>query len=333
MDYRELRNRYCHYLQESYVNYTCTHLSECSPLSHDLFNRFLNNYQTDEKSLYEHLYLNAPDLPVGGYIIFDDTVLDKSYSFKIEMVRRQYSGNVGGVVRGIGVVIMLYYHPSTDKVYLLGYRLFDPQLDDKSKVDHVYDLLREAEHHCVGYVGVLMDSWYAVARLFQYIHHVGKYFYCPIKSNRLVKEAHHSTYFSVGELHWSATDKQVGKSVKVKGLDLDVRLYEVHVSTNKTHHVLTNDLRPHATEKIAYTDAMRWHIEEFNRENKQLTGIDKCQCRKAIAQRTHIFCAMLVWHKLKQTAYQIFQTIYQVKYQPLKEFITQQLKKDTPKFA
>jgi aldehyde:ferredoxin oxidoreductase len=34
-----------------------------------------------------------------------------------------------------------------------------------------------------------------------------------------------------------------------------------------------------------------------------LTGIAKCQCRKAAAQRTHIFCAMLVWHKLKQIAY------------------------------
>lgn len=45
----------------------------------------------------------------GGYLIFDDTVLDKSYSHKIGMVRKQYSGNVGGVALGIGVVVMLYY--------------------------------------------------------------------------------------------------------------------------------------------------------------------------------------------------------------------------------
>ena len=39
-----------------------------------------------------------------GYLLFDDTVIDKNYSTKIEMVRRQYSGNAGRVIKGIGVV-------------------------------------------------------------------------------------------------------------------------------------------------------------------------------------------------------------------------------------
>jgi hypothetical protein len=30
MSYREIRNFYCHYLLESHVNFTCTHLSDCS---------------------------------------------------------------------------------------------------------------------------------------------------------------------------------------------------------------------------------------------------------------------------------------------------------------
>ena len=42
---------------------------------------------------------------------------------------------------------------------------------------------------------------------------------------------------------------------------------------------------------------------------------------------------MLVWHKLKQTAYQTWETIYQVKFQPLKMFIVERLKMETPKFA
>jgi hypothetical protein len=88
MSYREIRNFYCHYLLQSHVNYTCTHLSECSDLSHAKINRFLNNYCTDEMSLYEKLYLDLPLLSSGGYLIFDDTVLDKGYSRKIEMVRK-----------------------------------------------------------------------------------------------------------------------------------------------------------------------------------------------------------------------------------------------------
>jgi Transposase DDE domain len=333
MGYREIRNFYCHYLLESHVNFTCTHLSDCSDISHDKINRFLNSYCTEESSLYEKLYLDSPPLSAGGYLIFDDTVLDKSYSHKIEMVRRQYSGNVGGVVVGIGVVVMLYYVPSEDKFYLLGYRVFDPALDGKSKVDHVGDLLSEADKHCVPYRGVLMDSWYGVAKLFQRIHHAGKYFYCPLKTNRLVKEPHHPTYFSVGELKWNATEQQQGKSLKVKGLGLEVRLYQVPVSTNRTDYILTNDLRESSAQTIGYNNRMRWHIEEFNRELKQLTGLEKCQCRKAPAQRSHIFCAMLVWHTLKQRAYQAYQTIYHIKRLPLRNFLTQQLKMDTPSFA
>ncbi len=36
-----------------------------------------------------------------GYLIFDDTVINKKYSEKIELVWRQYSGNEHQVVRGI----------------------------------------------------------------------------------------------------------------------------------------------------------------------------------------------------------------------------------------
>ena len=39
-----------------------------------------------------------------GYLVFDDTVIDKDFSQRIELVRRQYSGNAPGLIKGIGVV-------------------------------------------------------------------------------------------------------------------------------------------------------------------------------------------------------------------------------------
>jgi hypothetical protein len=42
-----------------------------------------------------------------GFIIFDDTVLDKNYAFAIERVRSQYSDNARAV-KGIGVVTCVY---------------------------------------------------------------------------------------------------------------------------------------------------------------------------------------------------------------------------------
>ena len=35
-----------------------------------------------------------------GFVVFDDTVIDKNFSHKIELVRRQYSGNAHGVIKG-----------------------------------------------------------------------------------------------------------------------------------------------------------------------------------------------------------------------------------------
>ena len=35
---------------------------------------------------------------------------------------------------------------------------------------------------------VLMDSWYATQRLMALIDNLGKFYYCPLKSNRLVDD-------------------------------------------------------------------------------------------------------------------------------------------------
>jgi IS4 transposase len=66
--------------------------------------------------------------------------------------------------------------------------------------------------------------------------------------------------------------------------------------------------------------AVRWKIEEFHREAKQLTGIEKCQCRKNRIQRIHIACAMLVRVKLTK------KTIYQVKHGLLDNYLIEQIK-------
>ncbi len=75
---------------------------------------------------------------------------------------------------------------------------------------------------------------------------------------------------------------------------------------------------------------MRWKVEEFHREAKQLTGIERCQCRSGRIQRNHIIgCAMLVWSRLKHLAYQSGRTIYQIKHGLLDDYLIQQLKNPT----
>ena len=71
---------------------------------------------------------------------------------------------------------------------------------------------------------------------------------------------------------------------------------------------------------------MRWKIEQFHREIKQLTGIEQHQCRKARIQRNHIARAMLVWIRLPDIACQTQQTVYRVKHGLLENYLCHQLK-------
>lgn len=59
-----------------------------------------------------------------------------------------------------------------------------------------------------------------------------------------------------------------------------MKLFRVTVSTDKTEFVATNDLTQDSTDIVQEVCDIRWKIEEFHREIKQLTGIESCQCRK-----------------------------------------------------
>ncbi len=60
-----------------------------------------------------------------------------------------------------------------------------------------------------------------------------------------------------------------------------MKLFRVVVSTDKTEFVATNDVAQDSTDAVQEVCGIRWKIEEFHRELKQLTGVESCQCRKA----------------------------------------------------
>lgn len=267
----------------------------------------------------------------NGYIIFDDSVLDKRYSEEIEIVRRQYSGNEHGVLKGIGVVSCVYVNPTIQRFWVIDYRIFNPDVDGKTKIDHVKDMLQNLVYHkLLPFDTVLMDTWYAVHSLMLYIDSLEKIYYCPLKNNRLVDDTFaKEKYKRIELLEWSPEELECGKIIKIKGFPAQkkVKLFRVPVSTNRTDYIVTNDLSQSSTDVVQEVCKIRWKIEEFHREIKQLTGIESCQCRKARLQRNHIACAMLVWIRLKNLAYTTGQTVYQIKHNLLSNYLIQQLKR------
>ena len=90
-------------------------------------------------------------------------------ALNIALARRQYSGNAKGVINGIGVVTCVYVNPDLDRFWVIDYRVYDPQTDGKSKLDHVKEMLSHSVYHKhLLFSTVLMDSWYAAKDLMLY---------------------------------------------------------------------------------------------------------------------------------------------------------------------
>jgi hypothetical protein len=105
------------------------------------------------------------------------------------------------------------------------------------------------------------------------------------------------------------------------------------VSTDRTDYVVTNDMTQHSTDDTQRVCAIRWKIEQLHGEVKQVTGLERCQCRVARIQRNHIACALLVWCRFKELAYKTGGTVYQIKFDQLSDYLIQQLKSPSVKMA
>jgi len=305
---------YCQFLLTSPLNYTQTYLADhVQGLSHDRINRALQKIDVSRQDLWNSIQETLV-LDPNGYLLFDDTVLDKNRSEKIEGVKRQYSGNAHGVIKGIGVVTCVYVNPKTNQFWGVDYRIYNPDEDQKSKLDHVSEMLQTAQSR-LSFKTVLIDSWYATQDLMKQVDEMNKIYYTVVKKNRLVDETQGvQAYQKIEDLTWSEEELRQGKRVKLHHFPAQhkVQLFRITALPNKIEFVVTNDLTQNSGEDTRKTCGIRWKIEEFHRELKQLTGIESCQCRKAILQKNHIGCAMLVWARLKNLAYQTKQTIYSV---------------------
>ena len=124
------RQLYCSFLEVTSNRYSALSLSEVAPgsmsLSHDSISRWLRDAKVQPKDLWEIAAKEIANRP--GVLVFDDVVINKSRSQKMELVNRQYSGAEHGVARGIGVVNALW-QTNKDEYTPVDYRIWNPPED------------------------------------------------------------------------------------------------------------------------------------------------------------------------------------------------------------
>lgn len=330
MDYRQHRLDYCQFLIVSQINYTQTYLADHSEsYSHDSMNRFLRLDTLTPKTLWENV---RDDVVVSeqGYVLFDDVVLDKRYSKEARLVRRQWSGNEKRVIYGIGVVTCVYVNPETEQFWVIDFRVYDPKGDDQSKIEHMLEMLDTTlGNKKLPFKTVLMDSWYASMQVIKRIEALEKLYFCPLKTNRHVDDSEgEKEHRRVDRLCWTEQEQKAGKTIHLKKMPKGhrMKLFRLMLSTERTEYVITNDMAQDDADVVKVQCGIRWKIEQFYREAKQITGLEGCQCRMARALRNHIACAFLVWAYLIRRATQLNTTVYQLKFSLLDDYMSQQLK-------
>jgi hypothetical protein len=325
------KQQYVEYLICTVGNFTGTHLAEhLDQVSHDTVTDYLQTERLTARMLWELVYKLIENNP-GDFLIVDDSVQDKRYSRFIELVKLQYSGAEHGLVRGIGIVNLVHSAGAGKDFYPIDYRIYAPDQDGKTKNDHFVEMIRNAvSDKRIQAKRILFDTWYASANNLKLVERLGLVFFTTLKSNRMVSLSKESGYIHLDEIEW--TDEQLanGLMIKLKEVPFKVRLFKVVATNGDIDWVITNSPDETLTTQVAQNVSdVRWQIEELHRGLKQLTGTEKCQCRKDRSQRNHIACCYHAWLSLKVKAKELGKTLYQTKYDLFSDYLRTELRQPT----
>ena len=322
---------YAQHLITSQVNYTCGYLGDkIAGLSGDKVERYIKGTKFTTKMLWKQATIDLVPSE-QGCVIFDDTVISHKDSTKMELVYKQWSGVEHKVVSGIGIVVCLYYNPDLDMNWVIDYRVYDPKNNGQTKIDLASEMYQNIINcKSVGdeplpFKYVLFDAAYALKEFLATIEKSNHFFLTNMKSNRLATEIGvvPAKQVQLVDLDWDKEGSlENGKTVRLKDFPAHrlVKVFSIAVMTDRIDFIVTNDLSIDTSIAAYEVSRIRWNIECFNRELKQVTGIKKCHCRKLRSQKNHIHLAMTVWLYMKRKAKELKTTIYQLKQCQLDEY-------------
>jgi len=304
------------FLEVTSSRYSALSLSEVAPeemaLSHDSISRWLTSSKVQPKDLWEVAVKEIAGR--SGVLVFDDVVINKSRSSKMELVNWQYSGVEKGVVKGIGVLNALW-QTSKDEYTPIDYRIWNPPDDGKTKNDHFRDMLSSAKSRGLAPEMIIADSWYSSLDNLKSIRSHGWDWVMGLKSNRLVGKPH---------IPLSALDiPSEGLKVHLKGYGW-IKVFRFEGKNGRTDYIGTSRLDLTA-EQIKSFFERRWSIEVMHRELKQTCGFGRCQANIGRAGRNHIGLSLLALVRKHRRRQLDKSTPYQQDWQVIKPAIQRAL--------
>jgi hypothetical protein len=240
-----------------------TNITTCSAMadaldsaSHDRLTRLLQGTWSGHTLL--NLALRALFTIVGGYLILDDTVVEKPYARFLGEAAWVWSSKQKKVVFGVSMVLLVW---TDGQVRLpLAFRLW--RKAGPSKYDLALALLSYARNRlkCKPQF-VLFDAWYPSKKLLKRIRDYGWYFICQVKKNRRFEGKPLVRYLQ--QPYWQATGRLSG----------DLKVFVVRY---RRKYYVTNRLSLSAKE-VRTLYRKRQEVEEVIRVLKSQLSLEGCQ--------------------------------------------------------
>jgi len=319
-----LLDLYTDYLLSSFGQTTATGLSKAldGAVSHDKITRLLSENEFNSKDLWHEVKPLVRQFENdSGYLIFDDSLIEKPYTDENELVGWFYDHSENRNKKGINLLTAFYHNTKANEELPLrvpvAFECVKKEViytDEKSgkikrkssvtKNELMQRMIIQCIRNALKFQWVLADSWFASSDNMLFIHRKKKFFLMDMKSNRLValsqQDRSAGKWINLDELN---IKPKTPVKVFLKDLEIPVHLYK-QVFTNKdgsmgAMYLVTNNLNLSADDFEMFYKK-RWSIEEYHKSIKQNAGAEKSPTRTERKQQNHLFATILAYIKLEK---------------------------------
>lgn len=278
-------------------NANCVRLATITHISHDRLSRVLKSAVSQSLlQVTKTLFKTLEKISVG-YLIIDDTTINKEYARVIELCHWLWSTNGSRYIFGYNLVVLMWSNGIiTVPLKWSFYKKESEKKNQVTKIELALLLLEYAKKDLrVATSEIMFDSFYSAQSILKRCEEYGWRYYTKVKSNRTLngkqaKKCHHNPY-------WEETG--------TLSCGLNAR-----VIRHGKRYFLTNNFELSKTEVIAAYDS-RWKIEEVFRMLHDRLGLDECASRSFAAQSTHAMFAMTSYTILASQKTGSESTVYQ----------------------
>lgn len=352
MNVENLIDLYTDYLLVCPGQTTATGLSVLTEgkISHDQVTRLLSSRVINSAALWKEVKPICWEISnEDGVLIIDDSVEEKKYTDRNELICWHYDHTQGRSVKGVNFLTALYYSADVSMPISVEWVKKDQQLTDKKTGKISYksaktknEFFREMVGRALGQVHfkyVLADSWFSGAENLNWIvKDCKRDFIIAIKENR--------------KAALSETDKQAGRYSSIQDMELEGCVQRVYMEQLEFPVFLTKQVFKNgdgstgtlylassdgtlSSEQIATIYQKRWKVEEYHKSIKSNASFAKSPTRTVASQTSHFIAAILAFVKLERLKVRNIQNHFAIKTQIMtaaaKAAYAEYIKLSTPK--